>query len=267
MYSSNYISGSYKIFFGKIYSGSLSLDKLVQEYRKENYSYLMPSGDYIKGKRADYSSNYIYESNRPAIIYETPIQNEIHESFLHPNRPVTRFVGDAMQVRREIEEAFLKTTGFKMPENIIIKFLDSKEMADKAKKLNLSGGMLLGFAVNSYPDKLVFVRKNPADVLFLTLGHEIGHVLTEQLSSVVDEEAKAYAFEFAWAKTLHKHNILGLRKSLNVNNIQPPANSRHNIAFEFVVDQVIQGKDPIKLFNELSNGKISVISRLDILLD
>ena len=44
----------------------------------------------------------------------------------------------------------------------------------------------------------------------LTIGHELGHVLTKTLSRHHDEEAKAYAFSLVWIDAIKKNNIANL---------------------------------------------------------
>jgi hypothetical protein len=89
----------------------------------------------------------------------------------------------------------------------------------------------------------------------LTVGHELGHVLTPTLGNAVDEEAKAFAFELAWAKTIIENDIGGLKANFNVDFI-PAQNGLHDKAFTFVQKIVKKGMDSLRLFFEISRGAL-----------
>jgi hypothetical protein len=117
---------------------------------------------------------------------------------------------------------------------------------------------ILGFAINRNPEKnLIFVKENNLDVLMLTIGHEIGHVLTRRLNDPRDEEAKAFAFELAWMKSIKEYNIANLANQF-VDFPEPAKNGLHNIAFDFVVSMLGSGKQCLQIFKELFDRKISV---------
>ena len=82
----------------------------------------------------------------------------------------------------------------------------------------------------------------------LTIGHEIGHVMSLPLKNIQTEEAKAFAFSIAWIKTIREKNIANLESAINM---RPAINGIHNIAFDFVINKIKQGEDAIQVFESL----------------
>jgi hypothetical protein len=182
-------------------------------------------------------------------------QQSITSGLLKPIRPHTQFVEDAEEIRGVVIETFEKLTGQKFPDDIIVRVLSEEEMK-KAHAAN--GGVwspgIMGFAINRAPyPSAIFVRKNHLDSLMLTVGHELGHVLSERLASDLDEEAKAFAFELAWAKCIVDNDIGGLAANFNV-DFMPAENGLHDKAFAFVQNTVKQGKEAMKVFWEVAKG-------------
>lgn len=177
--------------------------------------------------------------------------------FLNPDRPLTQFVGKAEEVKRYIEEAFERTTGEKLPQHIIIRIVPKEELKKMHEKNNgLWSEGIMGFAINkNIPE--VFIMENHLDILMLTIGHEIGHVFTKSLANSHSEEAKAFAFEIAWVKTIIEHNIAGLRYSFNLDP-KPARNGLHDVAFSFVKELLSKGKKAIQVYWDLAKGVITV---------
>jgi hypothetical protein len=177
--------------------------------------------------------------------------------FLNDNRPLTRFVGESLAIEEEIKEAFRKTTGKELPEDIIIRVCDKTELRAIHE---LNNGIwdegIQGFAINRKKRGIseVFVGKGELAQVMLTLGHEIGHVLSESLPSQIDEEAKAFAFSMAWMKAIYKHNIAGLKTCINPN---PANNGVHNKAFAFVASLIGKGRKAIEIYADLITRTIS----------
>ena len=71
-----------------------------------------------------------------------------------------------------------------------------------------------------------------------------------------DEEAKAFAFQFAWAKTIHEENIANL--AFNVRPPPPAVNGLHNIAYSFIYHLVEFGDNALSIFRQFSVGMKSV---------
>ncbi|MBW2965158.1 hypothetical protein KY363_06905, partial [Candidatus Woesearchaeota archaeon] len=187
-------------------------------YLAERGTYLLtgPSGDSYSAAMPEY-------------------HNSITTGLLKRRRPVTQFVAEAADVQDIVVETFEKLTGQQFPDNIVVQVLSEEKMR---KAHEQAGGKwspgIMGFAINRWPDNSqVFVRQNHLDALMLTLGHEIGHVVSPTLPDAVDEEAKAFAFELAFAKTIIDNNIAGLAGNFEV-DFMPAANGLHDRAFAFV---------------------------------
>ncbi|PIN79932.1 hypothetical protein COV16_01655 [Candidatus Woesearchaeota archaeon CG10_big_fil_rev_8_21_14_0_10_34_8] len=236
---SNYMSSSQANHIGQAGSGLSHIEKkrLVQ------YDAASPSFTYAQNL-----TNYF-----------TPKQKQYHatDGFLNLYRPSTQFIDDAEQIEDFVKEAFEKTTNKQFPDNIVIRVLDKQDMKTVHEANNgIWSDSIQGFALNTKPTKQVFVKKGDLDRLMLVVGHEIGHVLTSRLESTKDEEAKAFAFEMAWMKTIVKHNIANLKDNLNI-NFQPANNGLHNVAFNFVKDMIAQGKEALDVYQELAGRVVS----------
>lgn len=186
-------------------------------------------------------------------------QNIITAGLLRQDRPLTQFIEDAREVETFVKETFEKVTGKTFPDDIII-WVCTEENLMKAHVHH--GGVwnpgIQGFAINKKVGaRRIFVRKNNMDALMLVIGHEVGHVFTDQLPNPLDEEAKAFAFEVAWVRTIIEHNIAGLKGSFNV-NFTPAANGLHNIAFAFVQKLVKKGKEALDIYWELVRRTLAV---------
>ena len=82
----------------------------------------------------------------------------------------------------------------------------------------------------------------------LTIGHELGHVLTATLSTSHHEEAKAYAFSLLWMKVIREHNIANLGDAIVAE--RPAENGLHNIAF-MLVREMMKEKSIEDIYGEL----------------
>ncbi|MBN1544325.1 hypothetical protein JW898_02580 [Candidatus Woesearchaeota archaeon] len=182
-------------------------------------------------------------------------QQTITSGLLKPKRPLTQFVESAEEIEGIVRETFEKLTGQEFPDDIVVRVLAEEEMkrAHKANGGKWSPG-IMGFALNRAPyPSAIFVRKNHLDALMLTVGHELGHVLSERLPNELDEEAKAFAFELAWTKCIIKNDIGGLAANFNA-DFMPAANGLHDRAFAFVQSLVRKGKEALKVFWEIAKG-------------
>ncbi len=209
------------------------------EYNTSNNRYLLPSP----------SGNY---DNGPSSY-----QSSITTGLLKQRRPHTQFIEDAEEVEGLVRKTFETLTGQAFPDDIVVRVLGEEEMKNSH---SANGGVwnqgIMGFAINRNPEPSnIFVRKNHLDALMLTIGHELGHVLSSRLSSELDEEAKAFAFELAWAKCIVENDIGGLAENFDV-GFEPAANGLHDKAFAFVQSMVKQGKEAMKLFWALGKGLI-----------
>jgi hypothetical protein len=176
------------------------------------------------------------------------------DDFLKPGRTSQPFIGDAVQIEDEIREAFAATMGRGFPSDIQIAVLSDSEF-----KRHIPDPHVVGFSLNRKADGLVsdvFVRADEKDRVMLTIGHEIGHVLTLPVAGRQNEEAKAFAFSRAWMDAIKKEDIAGLGNSLVLDN--PARNGLHDVACAFVWQHIKNGKDALRLFWELVRGDVGV---------
>ncbi|MBI4017108.1 MAG: hypothetical protein HY363_05445 [Candidatus Aenigmarchaeota archaeon] len=197
-------------------------------------------------------------------LYLSPAHKEYFTAgdFLTHSQP-TMFIGDAKDVEEFAKQAFDKTTGMPLPSNIIIKICSRQEMKEihesRSGKWNES---IVGFSFNGHGRHIseVFVQQGNLDSVMLTLGHELGHVISPTLQDKRDEEAKAFAFSIAWMRTIVDNNIAGLANCINPN---PAKNGLHDVAFDFIAEKIKQGCQPISIFNELMTGQLSMQQKLE----
>jgi hypothetical protein len=201
----------------------------------------------------------------PSQDYSSPAPTQGHtevivNGFLKPSRPESPFIGKVADIQHYIEQAFEAVTGSTLPNDVTIEIVSTTELK---KRHEVAGGSwspgLQGFAQNKQGlgTSSIVVRENDLDKVMITIGHEIGHVLTLSLGNQHDEEAKAFAFEMAWINALVNHNIADLALSINPNPM-PAMNGLHNVAFGFVKEKMQLGKEAIDVFRELSRGKLSM---------
>lgn len=172
----------------------------------------------------------------------------------------TKFVGDVAEISDYVEKAFRKVTGEEFPDDIIIHVCSKEKLREFHQHF---GGAwnngINGFAVNRKKSGLkseIFVAQGQLSNIMATLGHEIGHCLSVPLDNMRDEEAKAFAFEFAWVKIVDENNIAGLKGCFNLNH--PAKNNIHDKAFSFVSQLVQKGADAIKVCFRLISGELSL---------
>ncbi len=187
----------------------------------------------------------------------TPHDYFIADTFLVPGSTAP-FVGDAAEIKDHIKEAFTATTGEELPKDIIISVLDNTEF----KKAHVThNGVwnegVQGFSLNTNGRGVnqIFVRANPLDRLMLTIGHEIGHVLTQSLKNPHDEEAKAFAFSLAWMNSIREKNIAGIGGNITPD---PANNGLHDVAFAFVQKLIENGTRAWEAFLQLARGTVTI---------
>ena len=193
-----------------------------------------------------FSSGINFESNVPKYhdavaksynptnqVYQMfTVQPEYHwqpDNFLIPGKE-GKFVGKAEEIREFVEEAFEKIFSQPLPTDIKISLLDEKEFS----KIAPSPGVV-GLSINRNKFGLlseVFVKNDFLARVMLTMGHELGHVLSATLGDAVSEEAKAYAFSLLWMEVIKEHNIAGLGDAFVTEN--PAHNGLHDVAWDFV---------------------------------
>lgn len=256
------------------------LESITKEYRSEK---IFHSADYSKDHSTVSYSARSFTSRSAAFLskafYQTPatqmfpktqpsysqnsfaynlfkLQPEYHfipDDFLRPGKAGT-FVGKAGEVKEFVEEAFEKIFLQSFPNDIKISVLNEKEFRKIAPSLNT-----VGLSINRSEYGLlseIFVLNDSLGKVMLTIGHELGHVLSPSLGSTHDEEAKAYAFSLVWVKTIKEHDIAGLGEALILEH--PAENGLHNVAFSFVHKLVKQGTNAWNVYLQLIQKGISM---------
>ncbi|MBW2995994.1 hypothetical protein KY332_01705 [Candidatus Woesearchaeota archaeon] len=226
-------------------SGGRGIDYMIAAEPVKQFE---PRADYFDDvKKEVYSDNY-KSVKRVSETYSHSISH-----FLNPVRPLSVFVGEAKEIKGFVEEAFKALTGQEFPDDIIVRVVEEEEM----KKMHPAN--VLGFAINrkhlGLPSE-IFVKKDLLDRLMLTIGHELGHVLTRRLADNKDEEAKAFAFSLAWMKKIKEENIANLSTVIQLD--KPAENGVHNVALDFILNLVNKGREAIKVWMGLVKGELNV---------
>jgi hypothetical protein len=242
MYSSSSGLESIAMSGSVAYSASASSFEPIYQVRSSGFSGIESKVFGYENSGFDYheSSQFNYDLFTIKAEYHFPVAN-----FLKPGKE-GGFVGHASEIRPFVEEAFLKMTGMIFPRNIKVSVLDEKQF----RRLAPNRGTI-GLSINRNKQGLiseVFVLNDTLARVMLTLGHEIGHVLSQTLSDSVMEEAKAYAFSFAWMKIIKEHNIGGLEDAFIVEN--PARNGLHDVAFSRVL-KMMESQSAIGCFRQI----------------
>ncbi|MBI2572861.1 hypothetical protein HYV86_03300 [Candidatus Woesearchaeota archaeon] len=183
--------------------------------------------------------------------------NEYHfqpEQFLERGKE-GGFVGNAQEIRSFVEEAFENLMETPFPTDIRLTVCDETEF----RKLAPHKGVI-GLSFNRHKSGMVseiFVLEGSLGRVLLTVGHEIGHVLSHSLKDKAVEEAKAYAFSFAWMDVIKEFNIAGLGNAL-VTEL-PALNGVHDKGFEIVLRGIKSGKNAWGVYEEIIEDGLGIL--------
>ncbi len=215
-----------------------------------NLSSLGGGGYGVSGSNGGSSGNS-YKASSGQYSFQM-IQPEYHFDpalFLRPGKE-GGFVGKAEEVREFVETAFEKIFNLPFPNDIKISVLPNEEFRKWAP---LPG--VIGLSLNRKKEGLlneIFILNDTLARVMLTIGHELGHVLTETLNNPHDEEAKAYAFSLEWMQVIKKNDIAGLGEAIVTE--RPAENGLHDVAFRFVERLLREGTKAWKVYQELVQG-------------
>lgn len=195
----------------------------------------------------------------------TPQEYFKADDFLINGRPETEFIQDLEEVKQHISKAFKATTNEELPQNLQINLLNQDQL--RQVHIDIDGTWdegIQGFSLNKQGKGVneIFVKKDFLDRMMLTIGHEIGHVMSLTLSDKRDEEAKAFAFSIAWMQKIVDNNIAGLKQCINP---VPARNGLHNVAYEFVVSLLERGMKAMNVFTDLVFGRITIMNKLEVI--
>lgn len=243
----SYRPGPMPAYAGKDYSPpqSGSIDSIADE----SVNLLTVSVPEVKYMPQQYSKLYLSNRHQDYFVLDPFLTHEVP----------TDFVNDAKMLEEPTRQAFRETTkGKELPKNISIHLMSETELrkAHEVHSGRWSPG-IQGFSINRGLQGVseVFVKKDYLDRVMVTLGHELGHVISPTLPDARDEEAKAFAFSMAWMRAIVDNNIAGLTNAINP---LPAKNGLHDVGFDFVQDQVAQKKSAFDVFRELAEGMISI---------
>src|SRR3989338_3798868 len=221
-----------------------------------SFSSLFPHSSPPQQSNYSYSPKLHSYSKNQTQYHHPKIHQEYHfkpDTFLKPGKH-SIFVGNAEQIRPYVEETFSLLFNTPLPENIKISICNEQEFRKIAPHHST-----IGLSINRGAQGLlseILVLNDTLPRVLLTLGHELGHVLTKTLGNAHDEEAKAYAFSLAWMNSIKEHNIANLADCIITES--PAHNGLHNIAFNFINTLLNTGKDAWNIYTELITKTITI---------
>lgn len=228
---------SYGMSMNNSYGGQPAYSSVSDSY---NNSYSAPQHDYNTFTQADVPDF------------------SVADVFLEENRPATPIVTDSGSILGIIQETFQTMTGYQLPRDMSIIILDDEQFKQAHSAYGRWSEGIMGFSINRIGKGIsdVFVRQDHLDSMLLTIGHEIGHVMSPTLPNKHDEEAKAHAFSLAWIETIRDNNIAGLRPNIKLN---PAKNGLHDVSLNFVMDLLKAGNTSFTIFKTLATGLTSLL--------
>ena len=200
---------------------------------------------------------YSTQQEKYALLTIQPEYHFVPESFLRPGKEGI-FVGKAEEVREFVEETFETIFQQPFPNHIKISILNQEEFRKIAPSPNT-----IGLSLNRSQENLlseIFILNDSLGRVMLTIGHELGHVLTKTLPNPHDEEAKAYAFSLLWMKVIKEHNVANLSSVIVLEN--PAHNGVHNIGFSLVERLLNLGTTEKEIYVGILQGLFSAQHRM-----
>jgi len=260
-------------------SGGYNASTPSSSYSNQNYSALEQTVQYTPVMRSSEESSEImqpeafvekksYKGNVAMYTEGTYLTNRANQQiYFAPdnflNDIPTEFVSSEDEEQGKVilslvDEAFEATTGKKIPKDLKIKICSEEELKrfHKANNGKWSPG-IRGFSINrrGFGTSEVFVKEDELAKLMLTMGHEVGHIASLPMDDAIEEEAKAFAFSMAWMNSIKENNIGGLSTVINPS---PARNGLHNVAFDFVLKLIANGRNALEVYFELIKGEISI---------
>ena len=251
-----FVQNSYKKFFSYFgfKNNFYAINNLYPSFPFEKASYELEKAHYELGKK-----HYELERSKNIDFF---ITSDFLNQFVLPSAVLEIENEEIINLTKEI---FFSLLNFDLLKDIKISILNEWDF--KKNYVKLVGQWhpgILGFSINrcGFGISEIFVLKSDAIRTLLVIGHEIGHVLTPTLENHLNEEAKAFAFGLAWARKIKEKNIF----NLSINLGEPAKNGLHNAAFNWVIDKIVSGFEPLKLYEALIKGEINVKPILEYLI-
>ena len=244
------------------------LETIAGSYSSGNIAYAVSSMPAHSNYHADMfvpaSKPFHYTTQSTSKAYQSSNTNyqffntqaEYHfqpDNFLKPGKEGI-FVGKAEEIREHIESAFEAIFHQSFPADIKISVCNAAQFRTIAPN-----PQTIGLSINRRSQGLlseIFVLNDSLGRVMLTIGHELGHVLTPTLDDAHDEEAKAYSFSLAWMKAIQEFDLAGLADAIVTEN--PAHNGLHNVAFAFVEKLLLQGQKAWEIYVGLIERMIMV---------
>ncbi len=227
------------------YSGSAAYSSLAAQG--------MPQESYASQKSMDAS-------------FFPPLEHMQETVFLEPNRVELPVITSDLDIMPLVRETFQALTDKELPSNIRI----TVATPEKCKHIHTSTGgrwseSIQGFSINKAGKGTseIVVKQAPLDSMMLTVGHEIGHVLTLPLATTQDEEAKAFAFSIAWVKAIRQNNIGNIAGNFRE---APAQNGVHDVGYAFVQQLLERGKTAVRVYTELAKRIIAINTTPELIL-
>ncbi len=244
-----YISNFQWLINNEIDNGNNGIINQIENYNHPNIKNYHPENKYLSKK---YHSPMCLPTNQHEEYQFDPNQ------FLKPGRE-GKFIGEAKEIQSFVESTFEKIFSIPFPSNIEITILAKAEF----QKLTNKPGVI-GLSINRKSQGLiseVFVLQGTLARVMLTVGHELGHVLTPTLPRIHDEEAKAYAFSFVWMQIMKENNIANLAHSYVTEN--PAYNGLHDVACNFVLKLIRKGTTAREIYNSVVHRVLACPTHLE----
>ncbi len=200
------------------------------------------------------NTNAFYDNLNAQLTTPAGPHESIVDNYLEDNRPATPIVNDLGDVQQVVDEAFAKVTGQQFPRDMIhISILPVEDFVRTQPMKNSHNGTVVGYSLNRYGKgaSTIVIKQDHLDAVLLTIGHEIGHVMSPTLPDARDEEAKAHAFSIAWMEAIRLNNIAGLSPNIRLN---PARNGLHDVALDFVNFLRWRGSSALDVFKTLAAG-------------
>lgn len=186
---------------------------------------------------------------------------EIESFFNKGHTKPPMFYGVVSDIIEEINKTAKLILGHTLPQNLNIEFCDKNFFGKKYQQFSnkVWTENIRGFSVNGHT-KYIYVLYDNLLSMMLTLGHEIGHILTPARQNSITEEAKAYAFEMIWLSKIKEENILSLSSSIDLSKLgTPQANGIHDVAFKWVNSFIMDNKTPKEIYDDIVSGELVIV--------
>lgn len=180
---------------------------------------------------------------------------------LRPAAAPTQFTGMIDELISDVQQLVKSIISSPLPYDLSITLCRGEEFKKhyeaRAEKNRWHQG-IRGFSLHGAP-KEIFVLRDTLEQTLLTLGHEIGHILTPPAVNALTEEAKAYAFEILFLEAMQRRNTKGIKDRIDLSALgTPAANGVHNVALQWVNSFLMDGRSAKDIYDGIIHGDIII---------